>query len=500
MPGTSKGQVENTMSATSRKHAGALKEAGDRSTSETMRTDHVNETSESKMLGDYRLSLKEKLSYAVGDTAQNIVFAICTSVLVFFYTDYIGISAGVIGTVIFISRIFDGVSDLVMGVICDKTNSKYGKARPWVLWMTLPFALSTVALFLIPAHASDWFKAVYIFVTYNLVTTVVYTAINLPYSAMAAMMTRNQHERGVTNALRMSLSPFGRIAATACAIPLVKLFGDDQRAWIIVSIIFAAVSTVLLLICFFNTRERVSIPAAQKQRLSVRASVGALFKNKYWALGMLLWGMLSIYGTLVGMDLTYYCKYILGDITYMSVISVAEWGTTILTVLSLPLLLKRVGKRNIALAGAIVAVIGGCILFIDPASYPLAVVSALVKGMGQGPLFGVIFSMIADAVEYGQWKTRIRQEGMIFSAASIGSKLGAGITSAVIGGVLAWAGYNGLLEEQSPVAISAISGMYLYGPVIVWGVTALLLWVYRLDSFYDKMMKDLNEREITGVL
>lgn len=186
--------------------------------SETIRA-MPKETSESKILGDYTLPLKEKLSYAVGDTAQNIVFAICTSVLAFFYTDYIGVSAGVVGTIILVSRFFDGASDLVMGVICDKTKSRHGKARPWVLWMTLPFALSTVALFLIPAHASNWIKAVYIFVTYNLVTTVVYTAINLPYSAMAAMMTRNQHERGVTNALRMSLSPMGRIAATACTIP-----------------------------------------------------------------------------------------------------------------------------------------------------------------------------------------------------------------------------------------------------------------------------------------
>lgn len=257
---------------------------------------------------------------------------------------------------------------------------------------------------------------------------------------------------------------------------------------------------VLLLICFYNTKERVEIPAAKNQKLSVGASIGALFKNKYWALSMLLWGMLAIYGTLVGMDLAYYSKYILSDITYMSAISVAEWGAAILAVLTLPLLLKHIGKRNLALAGALIAVAGGCILFINPGSYHRAIFAAFVKGVGQGPLFGVIFSMIADAVEYGQWKTRIRQEGMIFSAASIGSKLGAGLTSAVIGGVLSWAGYNGLMEVQDPSAIAAISGIYLYGPIVVWGLTALILWAYRLDKHYAKIMEDLNEREISGVL
>lgn len=108
--------------------------------------------------------------------------------------------------------------------------------------------------------------------------------------------------------------------------------------------------------------------------------------------------------------------------------------------------------------------------------------------------------MIADSVEYGQWKARIRQEGMVFSAASVGSKLGAGLSSAAVGAVLAWAGYNGLMDVQTPEAVSVISGVYMYGPVVVWSVTALLLWAYRLDKFYPKMMNDLCEREASGIL
>lgn len=466
----------------------------------TFRPADAQSTSESKIMGDFRISLKEKISYAVGDMAQNIIFGLCTSLLAFFYTDYAGISAGLVGMVVLLSRGFDGVSDLVMGVICDRTNSKHGKARPWILWMTLPFGLSTIALFLIPPGATEWFQAVYIFVTYNLVTTVTYTAINLPYGTLAAMMTRNQHERGVTNALRMTLSPLGRMAITAGAIPMVKLFGDDRRAWLYVSIIFSVAAMALLFVCFLNTRERVDIPAAKSQRIPVKTSIAALFRNKYWALGMALWGMLSVYATLIGMDVAYFCKYILGNVTYMSVITIAEWTPTIVIIPLLPFVLRRFGKRNLALAGALVAVGGALIIFIDPFSYRVAVISAVFKGVGQAPLFGVIFSMIADAVEYGQWKTRIRQEGMIFSAASVGSKLGAGLTSASVGGVLAWTGYNGLMDTQTPMAISAISGVYMYGPVIVWSITALLLWAYRLDTLYPKMMNDLCEREASGVL
>ncbi len=449
-------------------------------------------------IGEVKISMWEKLCYGFGDTACNIVVALTATMLTFFYTDYIGVSAGTVGMIMLISRVFDGGSDVVMGLITDRTHSRWGKARPWVLWMSVPYAISTVLLFTIPAGASDMTKAVYIFVTYNLVQTVVYTALNLPYSALASLMTRSQYERGAINAIRMGLSPFGRILATAATLPLVKLFGDDQRAWIFATGIYAVIALLLLLLCFFYTKERVVFEGQQETKVPIGTSLKALLKNKYWALGLLLWGVLSVYSTLTGMSMSYYSKYILGNDLYTSTIYVAEQAPMIVVIFLLPLALKRFGKRNLALGGAVLCIAGQLVFFINPHSYPLAIVSAGIKSVGQAPLMGVIFSMIADSVEYGQWKTHLRLEGLIYSAASVGSKLGAGLTSALLGTILDAAGYDGMAVTQSSSALGAISGIYLYGPIIVWGVAVVLLLAYHLDREYPAIMKELAERESRG--
>lgn len=450
--------------------------------------------------GNVKISLREKFCYAIGDPACNVVFALTTTLLTFFYTDYIGISAGVVGMIMLISRIFDGGSDVIMGILTDRTHSKHGKARPWILWMTVPYALTAVAMFTIPADATDMVKAIYIFVTYNLVTTVVYTALTLPYGTLASLMTRNQHEREITNVLRMAVSPFGRILTTSFTLPLVKLLGDDQRAWVISTAIFSVIAMIMLFICFFSTKERVVIDAAQQEKVPIGKSLKALFVNKYWALAMALWGMLSVYSTLIGTDLTYYCKYILGNDLYMSPIYSAEQVPMIIIIFLMPLGLRRFGKRNMALAGAVLVVLGQLLFLFNPGSFELAMVSAVIKGIGQAPLFGAIFSLIADSIEYGQWKTHLRIEGMIYSAASVGSKLGAGLTSALLGVILDRAGYDGLAVTQSATAMSAIYHIFIWGPVIVWVITALFLYLWKLDKQYPSIIKELAEREAHGEL
>lgn len=201
--------------------------------------------------------------------------------------------------------------------------------------------------------------------------------------------------------------------------------------------------------------------------------------------------------------MAYYCKYILGNQNYTSTIYGVEQGIMIIVILILPTLIPKYGKRNLALAGSLIVIAGQLLFLVNPKSYLLAVVTAGIKGVGQAPLMGVIFSFIADAVEYGQWKTHIRQEGMIFSASSVGSKLGSGLSSAAVGAILAVAGYvssdSGAVTQPAS-AISAISNVYIWAPVIIWGVAAIVLSFYQLDKQYDGMMKELEERESKGQL
>ena len=152
-----------------------------------------------------KTSISEKIAYGMGDVACNVVYALTSGLIVYFYTNVIGVSAGVVGTILLVSRVFDGVSDLLIAQLMDKINSRHGKARAWILWMAAPYAVSATALFAVPSHAGKMVQAIYIFVTYNLCTTVVYTALNLPYSAMAPLMTNDEEDLAKLNIFRMSM-------------------------------------------------------------------------------------------------------------------------------------------------------------------------------------------------------------------------------------------------------------------------------------------------------
>ena len=192
-----------------------------------------------------KINILTRLAYGGGDVACNVVYGMIATLLTLFYTDYAAVSVATVGLVMLISRFFDGGSDVVMGFIVDRTHSKWGQSRPWILWMSLPYALSAILLFSVP-HTNATIQFLYIFVTYNFCTTVCYTAINLPYGSLSAMMTRDSKERDLLSVFRMGLSPMGRIIAVTCTMPLIKLFGDNQAAWVKVMSIWAAIAHHLL--------------------------------------------------------------------------------------------------------------------------------------------------------------------------------------------------------------------------------------------------------------
>ena len=234
-----------------------------------------------------KLSWKTRFSYGCGDTACNVVFGMISTVLTLFYTDYVGVSAATVGMVMLLSRVFDGFSDVIMGFIVERTNSKWGKSRPWILWMAAPYAVSAVLLFTVP-HTTNFLQFLYMFVTYNFCTTICYTAINLPYGSLSTMMSRSSEERSMLSIVRMGMSPFGRILAVTCTMPFVKLFGDTQSSWVIVMGIWAVIAMVLLVICFANCQETVKIEAREKQeKIPALKALKLLVTNQYFCIGPL---------------------------------------------------------------------------------------------------------------------------------------------------------------------------------------------------------------------
>lgn len=237
------------------------------------------------LAGDIKLSWATRFAYAGGDVACNIVFGMIGSVLTLFYTDYVGANPAIIGLIFLITRISDGFSDVVMGFIVERTKSKWGKARPWILWMSFPFSICAVLLFTVPKTIEN-LMYIYIFVTYFLVNTVCYTAINLPYGSLSSMMTRSENERQTLSTVRMGLSPLGKIIAVTFTLPLVSFFGDNQAAWVLTMCIWAVLGEILLLICFFKCKENVVVPGRTKEgdknKIPITKGLKALFTNQYF--------------------------------------------------------------------------------------------------------------------------------------------------------------------------------------------------------------------------
>lgn len=445
-----------------------------------------------------------RVSYAGGDVACNVIFGMIGTLITLFYTDYVGINPATVGMVMLVSRLFDGVSDLIMGVVVENTRSKWGKSRPWLLWMSVPYALSAVLLFTVP-RTTGLVQAIYLFVTYNFCTTVCYTAINLPYGSLSAMMTRESGERDMLSVVRMGLSPLGRILAVTCTLPLVKLFGDDQAAWIKTMAIWAAVALLLLVNCFLKCKETVVIEAAEKAgKVPLKQSFLALVKNKYFWSVLVLWMLQSVSFGISGTILPYYCKYIFHNDTWMySALYLMETLVLVGCIFLCTPLIRRYGKRNTALAGAAVALIGQIIFVMNPYSFSWMVMSCIVRAIGLAPLNAGVFGMIGDVVEYGQWKTHLRQESMIFAGGSIGTKVGSGVASAAMTGLLAAAGYvssAGGAAVQPQTALDMIVNIYKFGPMIVAGAAVVTLSLYHLDKKYNSIMEELTKREAAGVL
>lgn len=459
-----------------------------------------NETKIRESKEFFVVSLREKICYGLGDSACNVVYGLCSTLLTFFYTDYVGVDIALVGIIFLITRFFDGVSDIIMGFITDRTHSKWGKARPWILWMSVPYAVTFVLLFLIPADASAWVQGIYIFVTYNLVNTVVYTALNLPYSTMASLITRDEKSRASTQAWRIFCGPGGKMIVTVSTIPLVQAFGNDQRSWIIVACIYAVIALILLLICFFNIEERVVIEAAKYKTFTVKENLKALFSNQYWAICLGLWGFMVMMSTVTGTIETYYCKYTLGNEALYSPIYAAELISQCIVVLIVPHFVSRFGKRNLTLAGILLVIVAQLVWMSNPLSVPIAMVSGVLRGIGVAPLWACVFPMIADSAEFGQWKTHVRQDGMIFSAASVGSKLGGGLASAGIGLLMDSVGYDGTLAAQSPEAMDMIYNICMYAPIIFSVIIVVLCLLYKLDKIYPQVIADLKERDAQGIL
>lgn len=446
-----------------------------------------------------RVSGFEKFAFGCGEISTNIVFTIATSLLVTFYTDVAHVNPAIIGLIIAISQVFNGISDITAGFIIDRTRSKYGRARPWMLWMSVPYAVAAILLMTVP-QVGQMAQAIYIFITYNLMLTVVYTMFQLPFATTLSYMTRDQKERANINIIRMAMSPIGNILITLVFTKILKYMPnggmDSQRNWIILTAIYAICAAAMMLFCFASTRERVQVlDDFGEEKVPLKQAIPALFKNKYFIMLFLFFVAFAMYQTFSGTVTTYYCKWIIGDMSIIGNVNTACYGITIVATLILGKIMHWTTKRNWCIIGALFVIAGSLIVLVGPTSVTVVTIGGLLRGIGMTPILGLIFTMIADAIEYGQWKTGIRTAGAIQAAATSGQKFGQGIGNALIGTIMAAAGYDGALAVQSEAALATISNMFIWGVTVLGCIMILVMLFYKLDKEYPQIMKELLERE-----
>lgn len=440
----------------------------------------------------------ERFAYGCGDFGCNIIYTAMSAFLLFYYTDYAGVSAMAVGTIM-MSRVFDGISDIIMGVIVDRTHSRFGKARPWILRMCIPFAISGVLMFSVPASWSSTPKLVYVFITYNLVSTVIYTAINVPYSALNALMTQDPYERSVLSIFRNLLATAGTLTINTFTLPLVEYFGNNASAWTKTFVVFGFVSIAAFLCTFFGTKERVRANETGEQKVEENVpfvtGIKALFQNKYW---IMMTGMLALFFLMYSVNggaTVYYAKDILGDKNLVSTINGIFNIVQILGMFFIAMLVKKFGKRNVFSLGLILDIIGMLVLNFSGGSMPIIVVSSVIRGIGNACGGATMWAMVSDTIDYGEWKTGYRTEGLVNSACSFGYKIGNGIGSALLGVILEVGGYVGNAAAQTASALTSIKICFVWIPIAVYVCGLIIMKFYHLDKEFDGILADLKARK-----
>lgn len=441
------------------------------------------------------ISLKEKVAYFVGECGSCGMFYYLTITLsTYFFTDVMHLSATTLGAIIIASRIFDGVSDLIVGSLVDRTHTRWGKARPWVLFSTLPYALAMVLLYCLPATWTTAHQVAYVVITYNLAVTICYTVENIPWGSLPALMTRDKVQRSQMHSIRMLASPLGSAIGVSTAMPLISAMGGRQQDWITVMSILAVVGILCNIFAVVVIKERVvSQPEETAQnKKNNRKDIPSAVRNPYWWVAILITLVWNTFSVATATLTPYYTKYFLLNDQITTAINNAQTITMALSAFSCYWLTKKLEKSTILKGTMVISLAGQLLLISSALNLTVILVGTVLRSVGFGCMGACMFAMATDAIEYGHWFTGHRAESTTYSAVGIGNKLGVLLGSGILTILLGAAGYDGTLAVQSASAMTMIRLLYLWTPVVLAVVTIVIMCCYRLDKRYDTVVSDLQ--------
>jgi GPH family glycoside/pentoside/hexuronide:cation symporter len=423
-----------------------------------------------------RLSIKEKIGYGLGDTAANFIFQTMVVFQLSFYTDTFGITAEAAGTLFIVVRVWDAVFDPLMGAIADRTNTRWGKFRPWILWSAVPFGLMGVLTFLTPDFGPSG-KLAYAYVTYILMM-MVYSANNLPYSALTGVMTDDSGERTSLSSYRFVCAMLGAFVVQCLALPMVKYFGhgDNASGYRMTMAVLSLVAVGLFVITFLSVKERIQPDPRQKS--SVVRDFAGLWQNGPWIVLFALTILIFIGYTMRAGATVYYFKYFVGREDLFSIFNVCGLVAVIIGIMFSPPLALRFGKRNLYIVTLFLSAVFMLVFLVLPAhAVGLMFAFEILRGLSYGLTTPLLWAMMADVADYGEWTTGRRATGIVYSALVFGLKVGLGVGGGIAGWVLSRYGYvpNAVQSEHALLGIRLNASVLAATPYFL-GVVCLFFY------------------------
>lgn len=461
-----------------------------------------------------KISFREKIGYGFGDMASSMFWKIFGMYLLFFYTRVFGISPAAAGTMFLLTRIWDAVNDPIMGLIADRTHTRWGKYRPYLLWGAIPFALIGIMTFYTP----DWgqnAKLAYAYVTYTFMM-MAYTVVNVPYASLLGVISPLPKDRNTLSSYRMFFAYVGSFITFMILQPLVDTFSKnpsadgrisaEPMAWTAAVAVIGAICAILFFLCFRWTKERVKVADQNKDKASIGTDLKLLFTNRPWWI-LLASGVSALLFNSIrdGVALFYFSDYV--TLSYRTAALRWTLGTIYLLVgqaanmigvaLAAPVANKIGKKRTYLFAMITAAVLSSIFFMLGPSQIGLIMVFQVLISACAGIIFPLLWSMYADIVDYQELKTGRRATGLIFSSSSMSQKFGWAVGGAITGWLLAAFGYDADLATQSQSAVLGVRLMMSFLPAVGCVMAILAVAFYPLnEKKVAHITRQLNERRL----
>ncbi|MET3291116.1 UNVERIFIED_CONTAM: putative glucitol transport protein GutA [Brevibacillus sp. OAP136] len=439
-----------------------------------------------------KLSWLERIGYGVGDLSSNLIFQMTSNFLMFFYTDVYGIGPEVVATLFFVTKVWDAIFDLVLGSLIDKTKSRWGKARPYLLYGTPAFIISGILCFSTP-DLDETGKVIYAYISY-FVLGMAYSLVNIPYSTLTARMTQDFQERSLLSSVRMTFAMLGGLIISALTMPLVDMLGggNPAKGWQWTMVIFSVVGGVLYLLCFMTTKERVAV---KEEKYRLADILSAILKNKpFLSVSFSFMFGLAAFGIQMAVVI-YYFKYYIGREDLVTPFFTISSVASILGPIFTPYLSKKMGKRNASIFGGAISAIASAISYYGgPSNVEIVFISNTISSIFSMVPIAIGWGMCADTIEYAEWKSGVRAEGILYAAFSFLQKVAMAVGSSVAAVILANTGYVAD-AAQTPQALEGIRNMMTLIPAALSVLSVIAIMFYTLnEEKYKQILVELKSR------